>query len=429
MQSDDPQFICPHLAEDVPNRCMSVWFTGKDKELNWVCEGCAKNYPVIPECWLPVTSEWLAKNREKIHWRGICGNPEVRRTHTGLSFANRELEFGDAHGTFVDVRPVIGMPSRWQALSSAGRLLLFSTPDGNVITSVLLEELSFEITAETCLFLCPNNEFAVVAQASGPNATLIEVKTGKTIVQLSRGDYHCENSHFPIAFFQHQKCTYLIAGSDWNRLDVYDPASGKLLSERGPTCYVNNEMPPHYLDYFHGGLCISPDHQFVVDNGWVWHPVGVLRSWNLPAWLHNQWESEDGPTTLDLACREIWDSPVCWIDNSTLAFWGWGDDEWILPAIVLTDVRDGKHLKWFPGPQVRQSGAWPPRRPAESLFFDQYLFAVDDAVGTTVWNIESGECLLTAPEVKPWRYHPDSKEFMEITPTGFRVSTLITPPA
>lgn len=404
---------------------MSVWFTGQGKDLNWVCEECAKNHPVPPEVWLPSTPEWLAANRERIYWRAICGNPEVKRTPSSLRFAKRDLEFGEAHGTYVDVRPVLGIPNRWLALSSTGRLVLFSTLDSEVIAALPLEELGFEITAETGMSLCPNNEFAVVAQASGPNATLVRVNTGKTITKLSRGDYHFENSHFPVAFFQHEGRTYLVAASDWNRLDIYDPASGKLLSERGPTCYVNDERPPHYLDYFHGGLCISPDHQFIVDNGWVWHPVGVLRSWNLPAWLHNRWESEDGPTTRDLACREIWDSPVCWIDDSTLAFWGWGDDEWLLPAVVLTDVRDGSRVKWFPGPKVRQSGAWPPRKLAESLFFDRYLFAVDDDEGTTVWDIESGDCLLTDPQVKPWRYHPDSKEFLEITPTGLRFSTLM----
>ncbi|WP_294399903.1 hypothetical protein [Prosthecobacter sp.] len=310
-------------------------------------------------------------------------------------------------------------------MSTTGRLVLFSTQETKILASVPLEDLGFEITGETGFCISPDNEFAVVSQASGPNAALVNVKTGKIISKLSRGDYHCENSHFPVAFFRNEDRTYLIAASDWNRLDLYDPATGKVLSERGPTCYVNKERPPHYLDYFHGGLCVSPDQQFVVDNGWVWHPMGFLRAWNLPAWLNNEWESEDGPTYRDLACREAWDEPVCWINNFTLASWGWGDEEWMVPAAVLIDVRDGKQLQWFPGPKVRMSGAWPPRRLTESFFFDQYLFAVHDNDGTTVWDIKSGDCLLTDPQVKPWRYHPDSKEFIEITQTGFRVSTLI----
>ena len=146
--------------------------------------------------------------------------------------------------------------------------------------------------------------------------------------------------------------------------------------------------------------------------------------------MRNEWESEDGPTTRDLAYQDVWDEPVCWIDNVTLAYWGWSNggwgcnDEYILPAAIFVDVRDGKQLQRLLGPNVRQSVSWAPRRLVESFFFDQYLFAVHDE-GTTVWDIASGECLLADPQVKPWRYHPDSKEFIEITPTGFRVSTLV----
>ena len=140
--------------------------------------------------------------------------------------------------------------------------------------------------------------------------------------------------------------------------------------------------------------------------------------------MHNVWESEDGSSSRDLVTREYyWDGPVCWIDNSTIAFWGWGrDDDWLIPAAVLVDVRDGSQLSWFPGPGARKAV---PCNLAESFFFDHYLFAVDGEEGTTVWEIKSGECLLTDPQVKPWRYHPDSKEFIENMPTGFRVSTLV----
>lgn len=262
----------------------------------------------------------------------------------------------------------------------------------------------------------------MVYHTTGPNAALINAQTGKTIRKLSRGDHYL-NTGFPIAFFVHEGSTFLIAASDWNRLDIYEPSTGRLLTERSPTSYVNDQRPPHYLDYCHGSLSVSPQHEFVVDDGWVWHPVGILRSWNLSAWLSNVWESEDGPTVKELAQRDyFWNGPVCWIHNTTLAFWGWGrDDDWLVPAAVLVDARDGQMLQWFPGPDVRKSR----RHSDSSFFFDRHLFAVDDDGGTTVWDINTGECLLTDKDVKPWRYHPDSKEFLEITPTGFRLSTLV----
>lgn len=296
--------------------------------VHWLRQGAKLDVP-----------EWLATNRDDMYWEGLVGKPEVKHRTSGLRFATRNLEVQGAATSFVDVRPVESRPSCWRALSATGQLISFSSTDGTILTSTPLNDLGFDITAETGFCLSPDDQFAVVSQASGPNAALAALHTSSTVRKFSRGDYHPENSHFPTAFFLHDGKMHLIAASDWNRLDLYDPATGNLLSERGPTHYISKERPPRCLDYFHGGLSVSPDHQHVVDNGWVWHPVGALRAWNLPAWLRNPWESEDGPTSWNLAWRDYFgDGPVCWINAATLAFWGWGkDDDWLVPAAVLEE--------------------------------------------------------------------------------------------
>lgn len=425
MRSDDPQFICPHVAGN-PDEFL-VWFTGVGKGLNWACRACTERYPEPPSEWVPATEAWLSKYRDKVYWDGIRGSPEIKRRSAAMRFSSREVQLGGQWGDFVDVRPCQGKPSCWLALSKSGSLILFSSADSSVLASWNVAGLKFEITAETGLCVSPQNDFVVISEASGPNAVLVNAESGQVIKELSRGKYRCENSHFPVAFFIYEGAALLIAGSDWNRLDIYDPATGNLLTERGPTSYVEGVRPPHYLDFFHGSLRVSPDSRRVVDGGWVWAPVGCLRSWNLAAWISNVWESEDGPTVKTLACRDyFWDGPMCWVDSTTVAFWGWGrDDEWLMPAIVLMDAGTGDILRWFPGSRVRQPGAWPPRELSDSLFFDRYIFAVSDEKGTSVWDIETGECLLVDASVKPWRYHPDSKEFLEVLPDGFKVSALI----
>ncbi len=424
MESDDPKFICPHMVEK-PDEFL-VWFTGVGKELNWACRECTAKYPE-PPLWVPVSDEWISKNRNEVYWDGIRGSPEVKHRTTDMCFLVSEVQAGEKWGDLVDAQPCLGRPGCWLTLSKTGKLMLFSSADSSWVEVCRLPELKFEITAETAICVSPENDFAVVSEASGPNAALVEVASGRLIKELSRGDYHPQNSHFPVAFFKHEGSLLLIAGSCWNRLDIYDPVSGDLLSERGPTNYVNNERPPHYLDYFHGSLRVSPDAQTVVDNGWVWHPVGGLRSWNLPAWLSNPWESEDGPTSRNLVWRDyFWDGPLCWINNTTLVFWGWGrDDDWLVPAAVVMDINGGNVLRWFPGPKVRKSQVWPPRKLADSFFYDRHLFSVSDEEGTSVWDIHTGECLLVDASVKPWRYHPDSKEFLEVLPHGFKLSKLV----
>ena len=207
-----------------------------------------------------------------------------------------------------------------------------------------------------------------------------------------------------------------------------DPSSGELLTQRAPTSYRHGEkQPDHYLNYFHAQLVVSPESCWIADNGWVWHPWGIIRSWSLASWLqHNPWESEDGESVRSIAERAyFWDGPICWIDDSTLAVWGWGEDEqWLLPAVRLIDVCSGKQIRWFPGPRVRQPAAWPPKKLAPSLFFDRYLFAVDDDQGTSVWDVVSGERLLCDQKMSPVHYHPRSKEFLSLGDSELTLSCL-----
>lgn len=87
-------------------------------------------------------------------------------------------------------------------------------------------------------------------------------------MRLDRGDYHEEHCNFPLAFFENRGRLLMVHGTDWNRLDVSDPVTGTLLTERSLTSYQDGQQQPdHYLDYFHCGLAVSPNREFVADNG------------------------------------------------------------------------------------------------------------------------------------------------------------------
>jgi hypothetical protein len=178
------------------------------------------------------------------------------------------------------------------------------------------------------------------------------------------------------------------------------------------------KAPEHYLDYFHGQLTVSPEGEYVADNGWVWHPVGVVRTWSARRWLkENIWESEDGPTAKDLVWRAyFWQGPLCWIDNRRLAIWGYGDDdEWMLSAVRLFDVVSGAEIGWFPGPEGR-------------LVFDRYLFAFGTS-GVSVWNTGKGTCLLQDDSFAPAAYHPVTGEFLTILSDGSLQLSRLSDPA
>lgn len=52
------------------------------------------------------------------------------------------------------------------------------------------------------------------------------------LLYFQRGDYQVKNSSFPVTFFRHNDRTLLIAGKDWNYLEVYDPETGEELRKR-----------------------------------------------------------------------------------------------------------------------------------------------------------------------------------------------------
>lgn len=180
------------------------------------------------------------------------------------------------------------------------------------------------------LYVADGGHFAALVNDYGRRGVVVSIADSTITLQLDGGDYHPETVPFSFAFLNDDGRTLVLHRTAWNRLDISDAASGELLTARGPTRYRSGETrPEHYLDYFHGRLILSPDGTRVVDDGWVWHPVGIPRVWSVRAWLDgNPWESEDGPSKLALCARDYyWDHATCWIGPGRIALSGLGDDD------------------------------------------------------------------------------------------------------
>jgi hypothetical protein len=127
------------------------------------------------------------------------------------------------------------------------------------------------------------------------------------------------------------------------------------------------------------------------------------------------WESEDGPS-LRRPCYRfyLWDAPLCWLDDATLAVWGFGeDDEEMTPGIRRFDVRTGEELPGISGPEVAPFRAWPPgKERLGQLVFDRWLFAISPQHGTEVWDLTTGERLHYEPGFAPVCYDPRTQAFL-----------------
>jgi hypothetical protein len=402
--------VCPHLLEGEDTGHLQR-FTGRGVEHELVCKACVEGSSEL----LGVCAACRDAAAEG-GWIGIAGAPEIAEEASPLWFDHRRVELHPRSPPLADAQPVLG-PDRncWIGVTGDGQLfhLDLDRPAARPLAQV--PEGALDLEQPLALRLSRDARLAAVVNRQGTRGVVVDLETGRPTLTLARDGYCAEHCEFPVAFLERGGRTLVVHSPEWNRLDVVCARTGELLTGRGPTSYARGEpRPPHYLDYFHCGLAVSPDQRHIADNGWVWHPVGIVAAWSIDRWLDdNAWESEDGPSKRGLCWRDYhWDGPVCWLDGDRLAVWGYGaDDQWLLPAVRIFDVRSGTEERWFPGP----------RGP---LFFDRLLVSVDEQQGASVWSVERGARLLRDRRALPARYHPTAKAFITLPAEGATVSRL-----
>jgi hypothetical protein len=266
------------------------------------------------------------------------------------------------------------------------------------------------------LHVSPSGAWAAVVNDYGRLGVLVHVASGAVRLRLDGGEYHPETVPFSFAFVEHGGRELFVHRTAWNRLDVTDPATGELLTAREHGTLPGGERSrEHFLDYFHGRLHVSPDGRRVLDDGWVWTPVGVIWAWALGPWIDgNVWESEDGPSRLRLGeCWYHWDRGMCWIDERRVAIGGVGDDDLdIVPAARILGLGD-------PGtPGVTELGIVP--GPSGELFGDgERLFSAGPD-GLSIWDVEAGARTGQVPGFVPARQHRWARELIELGPGPMR---------
>jgi hypothetical protein len=335
-------------------------------------------------------------------------------------------------GVVVDVAPItIDGTLMWLLLDEAGRIgrwhIATGTYEHLATTTVPTEdghEPRIGRTPRRRLHASVDGAFAAVVNDYGRFGEVLDLRAGRITMTLDNEGYQEATVPFSLVFADHAGRTVVVHRTGWNRLDVSVAGTGELLTERSPTSYGQNEpRPEHYLDYFHGALYLSPDGRRILDDGWIWHPVGFPSIWSIERWLtDNVWESEDGPTSV--CGREYyWDSAMTWIDSTRVAVEGIGDDDAVMqPGARIFDTNRTEQGDLWRLPTavevVRVQG------PAERFFSDGTHLFNSDAEGLHMWNPTDGVHLATMPEFSPTHHHREGGEFLQLTPGMVRTWAL-----
>jgi hypothetical protein len=399
------------VTDDPPGCFLSL--TGVGMRYNLLCERCADTAgPGDPL--LEVCEGCIERAEEWSSVRGWRGAPEVR-LHDGHLEGTWETRECSVHP--ANDRCVAALPTGWLVLTPDGLAEIDGDGDVRRIGPVELPTEPANTWAGRvpgpALHASRDGRFAGVVRDYGRHGVVVDVGSGKPVVALDRGAYHPETTPFPIAFIGTGTATVVVAATDWNRLDVFDAATGRLLTGRETDWAKDAERPEHYLDYFHGGLSVSPSGARLLDDGWVWHPVGVPKVIDVHAWLSGDtFAAEHGD---DLTYRDYaWDQPVAWLDERTVAIQRIGfDDEAMIDGVQIFDVVASKRIGIFAGPvgptwahdnrlYVNNGGGleiWDPIEGARTGFLEGFRPTAQDPATGTLAEIAGGT-------LRTWRPAP-----------------------
>jgi hypothetical protein len=358
---------------------------------------------------------------------GVRGKPEIRVRSESFDLQLSRTRLPNEAGEIVDISPVVRRRrSIWLLLAKEGVITQF-----NADTREWRHLARVSLPSETdhkawCghilkqrLHASPGGDFAAILNDYGRYGQIVDLRSGQVTLALDGGNYHPETVPFSFAFAQVRERLVAIHRTAWNRLDVSDPSTGKLLTARSPTnCQRGQDRPVHYLDYFHGALHVSPNGVHILDDGWVWHPIGIPVAWSLERWIsENVWESEDGPTRRMICSRlYYWDHAMTWLDDQRIAIGGLSeDDAYMVDGARIFDMS----LPGVPPSGWSTASSWPRELtafggPTGSFFSEGRCLFSSDQNGLSRWDIDDGSRTGHLQGFHPTHHHKGARELVQM---------------
>jgi hypothetical protein len=286
-----------------------VYYTGNKGEYVLKSDTC-QCHEMIP------TKEYLKHfplvcdscHRELENSVDICswkGAPEAKQKWGNAIWIHQELNLAE------EIIAAIPIPNSNNLVA-----ITKNNPKKLVLLKITGDEVEQEELVSDCdvdaLQISNDGKYIAAYLEHGIRGFVYNLHDNRTTFTFERSAIHLAECKFPVAFFTYENKGYLIAGKDWNRVDLYDPETGESLRER--------DLTNHHLEYFWCSLHVSPDQKHLCSYGWMWHPVGFIRTFSIDDWMKgNLFAMEHGR---DIAESAAWNHPLCWLDNNTVAVWG-----------------------------------------------------------------------------------------------------------
>lgn len=336
--------------------------------------------------------------------RGAVGAPTARDRAEGLDFVRETV---DVRRTIGDrIRAIAPVPrtarSRWVLWTERGMLMMIDL----LANERLVSAGPFEVAPgdpTVTLRVSDDGRWAALLAERTPLGLVVDLERGGITMRLSRGDYHVEHCGWPFAFVTRSHETVAVHATEWNRLDATELGSG-----RRRTGAAGEDPEADSLDYFQAGLEVSANGRWIASSGWVWHPVGVTRVFDLARWLDvDPTEAHRGESVRMLWNHpDAWDGPMCWLDDRRLLVWGVGHEDGGpgVDAGLVFDFPEGRVCGWVPG--LEEADLIPD--PATGRFISL------QANETSLWDARNGDRILRMPGFRAVGFHPGARHLLSL---------------
>jgi hypothetical protein len=418
--------LCAHIRDGRTRWIKAVkWFIGDDLKTEIICVPCADDRenglpveaePVCEECY-----EYLTSLMGDLV--GCRGKPRILTRPEDFNSTLTNSAIPKQIGAVVDIAPIDQeRRSVWLMLAEGGAIIRWDADTGDwlhlgaVDVPAEPDRQSGMGSPRRRLHASGNGNFVAVVNDYGHYGQVVDLSSGKVTLTLDGGKYHPETVPLSFAFAESRGRVIAIHRTEWNRLDISDPATGELLTDRDPTSSRNDGQRD--LDYFHGALYVSPSGAHIVDDGWVWGPFGVPSAWSIDRWLsENVWESEDGPTKRYLCQRAYyWGEAITWIDEKYIAVGGIGEDDILMVdgALIFDTTSHVDPNASHSGGVVWASELKAFAGPAGAFFSDGRLLLSSDKTGLSRWDLADGARTGQIPNFRPTRRHRGANELIQL---------------
>lgn len=117
-----------------------------------------------------------------------------------------------------------------------------------------------------------SQDYVALYERLGTKGLLLN-KNGKGIREINRSYYYAHAYEYPLAFLTlpDGRTGIVHCPHSYARLEIEDVESGVCLTQR--------ETPP--ADFFHSRLTVSADNRYLLDAGWIWHPINMILVYDL----------------------------------------------------------------------------------------------------------------------------------------------------